>query len=131
MRKRVGGFYGAVILDAAREPPREPKDVPPSKIEDSEPRCKCTHGLYSHYLCGGGDETRCLTGCGCGEFEPPRTQVAVNMGRTMSQKNQIQVEAQQHADEVSSELNELYRQVREKESELDKHDRIANPEDYE
>jgi hypothetical protein len=62
-------FYGTVMLDAARKP-CEPNDgVPPSELKDGEPRCECKHGLYSHYLCGGGDETRCLTNCGCGQFE--------------------------------------------------------------
>lgn len=63
------GIYGRVMLDAARPVTAEPQDVPPSKLSEYEPRCKCAHGLYSHYLCGGGDETRCLTNCGCGRFE--------------------------------------------------------------
>jgi len=62
-------FYGTVMLDAAREVTKEPKDIPPSRLSKGEPRCKCTHGLNSHYLCGGGDETRCLTNCGCARFE--------------------------------------------------------------
>ena len=65
-------FYGTVILDAARKPSNERKDVPPSELKDGEPRCECAHGLYSHYLCGGGDETRCLTNCGCDQFTRTR-----------------------------------------------------------
>lgn len=40
-------------------------------------------------------------------------------------------EAEQRSDEIDSELNELYRCVREKEAERAKYDRIAHPEDYE
>jgi hypothetical protein len=40
-------------------------------------------------------------------------------------------QAQKLVDKVSRELNDLYRQVREKEAERAKYDRIANPdEDY-
>jgi hypothetical protein len=39
-------------------------------------------------------------------------------------------EAQQRLDKIDSELNEPYGQVREKEAERDKYDRIANPDDY-
>lgn len=39
-------------------------------------------------------------------------------------------EAQREMDRVDSELNELYRQVREKEAERDGYDRVAHPEDY-
>lgn len=41
-----------------------------------------------------------------------------------------QQEAQKRVDEVCSELNDLYRQVSEKEAEREKYDRIANPDDY-
>lgn len=40
-------------------------------------------------------------------------------------------EAQRKVDEIDGELNELFQRVREKEAERAKHDRIANPEDYE
>ena len=39
-------------------------------------------------------------------------------------------EAQRRVDEIHSEMNELWRHIREKEAELDKYDRIANPDDY-
>jgi hypothetical protein len=39
-------------------------------------------------------------------------------------------EAQRRVDEINSEMSELWRQIREKEAERDKYDRIANPEDY-
>lgn len=38
--------------------------------------------------------------------------------------------AQKELDRVDSELSDLYRQVREKEAEREKYDRIANPEDH-
>lgn len=40
-------------------------------------------------------------------------------------------EAQRRVDEIDSELNELWRQIREKEAERAQFDRVANPEDYE
>jgi hypothetical protein len=40
-------------------------------------------------------------------------------------------DAQRELDRVHSELNDLYAQVREKESEADKYNRIVHPEDYE
>jgi hypothetical protein len=44
-----------------------------------EPRCKCGHGLYSHYLCGG-PETRCLHGgCECEAFREGKR----NQSRTL------------------------------------------------
>ena len=39
-------------------------------------------------------------------------------------------EAQREIDRASSELTELFRQVREKEAEADKYSRIVYPEDY-
>lgn len=42
-----------------------------------------------------------------------------------------QHEAQKQVDEIDSELNELWRQIREKEAKRAKWDRIANPDDYE
>ena len=41
-----------------------------------------------------------------------------------------QIAAQARLDDIDSELNDLYRQVREKEAERAKYDRIVNPEDY-
>jgi len=38
--------------------------------------------------------------------------------------------AVQESDRLHSELNELFRQVREKEAEIDKVDRLVYPEDY-
>jgi hypothetical protein len=46
-------------------------------------------------------------------------------GRSMSKR-----EAQGRLDDIDSEVSELYRQVREKEAERDRYDRIANPDDY-
>lgn len=40
-------------------------------------------------------------------------------------------EAQKRLDEICMELNDLYRQVREKDVERDKYDRIVHAEDYE
>ena len=45
--------------------------------------------------------------------------------------NHEQHQAQRRVDELSSEINDLYQQIREKESEREKMDRIANPADYE
>ena len=39
-------------------------------------------------------------------------------------------EAQRESDRLHSELNDLFRQVREKEAEIDKVDRVVYPEDY-
>ena len=41
-----------------------------AKLAAGEPRCECGHGLYYHYMCGGGGETYCMTRCGCGQFKP-------------------------------------------------------------
>lgn len=43
----------------------------------------------------------------------------------------VRRKAQERLDEIDGELTELYRQVREKEAEQAKYDRIANPGDYE
>lgn len=32
-----------------------------SKLSEHEPRCECGHGLYFHYMCGGGGESYCMT----------------------------------------------------------------------
>jgi hypothetical protein len=47
-----------------------------------------------------------------------------------AKRNTTQVEAQKKLDRVDSELNELYRQVRDKEAQREEYDRIANPDDY-
>jgi hypothetical protein len=41
-----------------------------------------------------------------------------------------QVEAQRLVDDLCREINELYRQLREKEAECERFNRVANPEDY-
>lgn len=48
------------------------KKRPLEKLSDGEPRCFCTHGLYSHYMCGSPTGSRCLTGCGCRSFAPAK-----------------------------------------------------------
>lgn len=47
----------------------------------SEPKCKCGHGLFSHYMCGSPEKSACLTGCGCVAFTPSGADVAASSSR--------------------------------------------------
>lgn len=34
-----------------------------------KPMCVCGHDMYSHYMCGAANSMRCLTGCGCKQYD--------------------------------------------------------------
>lgn len=39
--------------------------------ERYEPRCRCGHGMFSHYMCSLPQHSRCMEGgCECARFSP-------------------------------------------------------------
>lgn len=71
MKAKISGFHGVVFISAARPVDKSDiRNVPPSELRESEPRCVCLHGLYSHYMCGDPSESVCQTKCGCAQFKP-------------------------------------------------------------
>lgn len=62
--------------------------------------------------------------------QTPLVAPVVEMGIQNLRGGMTKREAQRELDRVNSELNDLYERIRRKESERDKYDRIANPEDY-
>jgi len=68
---------------------------------------------------------------GCGVLVPKSVVDDVMSRRFKSRFTPEQEDAQRKLDDIDSELNDLYRQVREKEAERAKYNRIVHPEDYE
>lgn len=70
MKAKILGFHGVAFISAARPVDKSDiRNVPPSELHESEPRCVCLHGLYSHYMCGDPSESVCQTKCGCAQFK--------------------------------------------------------------